>query len=262
MASQGGVIRLYDCSDHSTERWRLSSQRIGNGVFWAIVDVDFAGNKEWLAYSSWSPKIQVVNVKSEAKTEIEMDTGSTRRSCLFGIRFSPDSKKILAGSSAGDLFLMDLETQELVVDKPGAHGDDLNSVAFISDNPEVFATAGDDRICKIWDQRCQDECVGVFVGHKLGLTCVSSRVDGRFLLTNGKDHCMKLWDMRQMSPANTRALSPSLPEHDYRFFQFQRPSDIRSRRRLFDVDFLPPELRGKDLYILDAVRVGYSSTIF
>ena len=33
-----------------------------------------------------------------------------------------------------------------------------------------------------------DGCVGAFVGHTRGVTAVSSRGDGRHLLSNSKDH--------------------------------------------------------------------------
>lgn len=35
-------------------------------------------------------------------------------------------------------------------------------------------------------------------GHASGLTCVSSKGDGIYFITNGKDQCMKLWDVRTM----------------------------------------------------------------
>jgi WD40 repeat protein len=42
--------------------------------------------------------------------------------------------------------------------------------------------------------------VGALAGHMAGITCVSARGDGRQLLSNGKDHCAKLWDLRMLMP--------------------------------------------------------------
>ena len=39
---------------------------------------------------------------------------------------------------------------------------------------------------------------GVFLGHTEGLTYVDSKGDGRYVLSNGKDQTMKLWDLRKM----------------------------------------------------------------
>lgn len=39
---------------------------------------------------------------------------------------------------------------------------------------------------------------GAFVGHTEGLTYVDSKGDGRYVLSNGKDQSMKLWDLRKM----------------------------------------------------------------
>jgi WD repeat-containing protein 23 len=39
---------------------------------------------------------------------------------------------------------------------------------------------------------------GVFIGHTEGLTYVDSKGDGRYVLSNGKDQVMKLWDLRKM----------------------------------------------------------------
>lgn len=39
---------------------------------------------------------------------------------------------------------------------------------------------------------------GAFVGHTEGLTYVDSKGDGRYVLSNGKDQTMKLWDLRKM----------------------------------------------------------------
>lgn len=57
----------------------------------------------------------------------------------------------------------------------------------------------------MWDRRAlrsrrQDEqykACGVFVGHQHGITFVSSKNDGKFFISNGKDQMIKLWDARK-----------------------------------------------------------------
>jgi WD repeat-containing protein 23 len=67
------------------------------------------------------------------------------------------------------------------------------------------------KLCQVWDRRVlkrdgkKGSPVGVLVGHVEGLTHIDSRGDGRYLITNGKDQCIKLWDMRKMVDAKTHA---------------------------------------------------------
>ena len=66
---------------------------------------------------------------------------------------------------------------------------------------------------------------GVFMGHTEGLTYVDSKGDGRYVLSNGKEQQMKLWDLRKMM--STAKASQALPEvvdctthFDYRFVDY------------------------------------------
>lgn len=56
---------------------------------------------------------------------------------------------------------------------------------------------------KVWDKRAWSdgdvEPVGVFAGHRDGVTHVDSRQDERYLLSNSKDQTIKVWDLRKFS---------------------------------------------------------------
>lgn len=39
---------------------------------------------------------------------------------------------------------------------------------------------------------------GVLMGHTEGITYVSAKGDGRYVISNGKDQTLRLWDLRQM----------------------------------------------------------------
>lgn len=41
--------------------------------------------------------------------------------------------------------------------------------------------------------------VGVFAGHRDGITFIDSRQDDRYLLTNSKDQTIKVWDLRHFA---------------------------------------------------------------
>lgn len=64
---------------------------------------------------------------------------------------------------------------------------------------------------------------GAFVGHTEGLTYVDSKGDGRYVLSNGKDQTMKLWDLRKMmTTASFAKLDPMMytTGFDYRFTDY------------------------------------------
>ena len=64
---------------------------------------------------------------------------------------------------------------------------------------------------------------GVFMGHTEGLTYVDSKGDGRYVLSNGKDQTMKLWDLRRMMPTEQASkIDPSryTTSFDYRFMTY------------------------------------------
>lgn len=39
---------------------------------------------------------------------------------------------------------------------------------------------------------------GVLIGHTEGITYVSAKGDGRYVISNGKDQALRLWDLRMM----------------------------------------------------------------
>lgn len=64
---------------------------------------------------------------------------------------------------------------------------------------------GDDGLVKVWDRRVLNEAyprpVGVFAGHRNGVTFIDSKGDGRYLISNSKDQSIKLWDVRHFASA-------------------------------------------------------------
>ena len=55
---------------------------------------------------------------------------------------------------------------------------------------------------QVWDRRyvnAKGKPAGVLMGHLEGITFIDSRGDGRYLISNGKDQAIKLWDIRKMS---------------------------------------------------------------
>ncbi len=110
---------------------------------------------------------------------------------------------------------------------PG-HNDDVNAVCFADgSSPHILYSGSDDNLIKVWDRRSMrhNSEAGVFVGHTQGLTYVDSKGDGRYLLSNGKDQTMKLWDLRKMwSSEDAAGWDPTTFQtktgFDYRFMAY------------------------------------------
>ncbi|KAF2075437.1 hypothetical protein CYY_003266 [Polysphondylium violaceum] len=225
-ASQDKMIRFFH-----TDSWQEFKSIEARDINWSIIDTDYSPDQNWLVYSSWSPYIQLCKIKSDNDQDSEVplpkyndfDSLSSSSSlkkpkyqdihealfldpiadrfCIFGLKFSPNNKEILAGSSDGLIFIYDLIDRRNAIQIRG-HRDDINSVTFIDKGGNLFATGSDDSLIKIWDKRILDDSfnrpIGVLTGHINGITHVSSKDDGVYLLSNGKDQCAKLWDIRKM----------------------------------------------------------------
>lgn len=62
---------------------------------------------------------------------------------------------------------------------------------------------------------------GVLIGHTEGITYVSAKGDGRYVISNGKDQILRLWDLRMMrSNSDFEGVAKQhygIPRFDYRW---------------------------------------------
>jgi len=92
-------------------------------------------------------------------------------------------------------------------------------------SPHILYSGSDDTTLRVWDRRSMGDGreAGVFMGHTEGLTYVDSKGDGRYVLSNGKDQMMKLWDLRKMmTTAKFDRIDPNKYStgFDYRFMSY------------------------------------------
>lgn len=149
---------------------------------------------------------------------------------VWSIRFSGDGREIVAGASDHSVYVYDIESRKSILRIAG-HDDDVNAVCFgDAHSPHILYSGSDDTLIKVWDRRSMGDSreAGVFVGHTEGLTYVDSKGDGRYVLSNGKDQTMKLWDLRRMiSPEKASKINPSdfTTGFDYRFMQYSEAAN-------------------------------------
>ncbi|KAL8972209.1 MAG: hypothetical protein Q9183_000667 [Haloplaca sp. 2 TL-2023] len=236
--AQDFKVRMYDTSN--PYKWKYYKTAIYPYGQWTITDASLSPDNKYLAYSSIRSIVCLASTDPTLSSESPLfldfsatDQSNQRRqfgggSSHFGIwsiRFSGDGREVVAGTSDHSVYVYDIETKRSILRIPG-HTEDVNAVCF-GDNssPHILYSGSDDTLIKVWDRRSMGDSreAGVFMGHTEGLTYVDSKGDGRYVLSNGKDQTMKLWDLRKMMPTEKASrLDPARYStgFDYRFLQY------------------------------------------
>ncbi|EFQ29533.1 WD domain-containing protein [Colletotrichum graminicola] len=236
-------VRMYDTSN--PYNWRYYKTVNYPWGQWTLTDASLSPDNRWLAYTSIQSNVCLAptdpNDTGDPYTldlaERSVGTRHGRRSHSFGIwsvRFSGDGRELVAGTNTQSIVVYDIESRTVLHNVVG-HEDDVNAVCFADkSSPHILYSGSDDATIKVWDRRSMGDGrpAGAFVGHVEGLTYIDSKGDGRYILSNGKDQTMKLWDLRMvMSTAEFDEANPTrLTAHsnfDYRWGTFR------------DVDWFP-----------------------
>jgi WD repeat-containing protein 23 len=138
----------------------------------------------------------------------------------------------VAGGTQGQIAVYDIEARQTTL-RINAHEDDVNAVAFADDaNSNLLLSGSDDTFIKVWDRRSlsSERASGVLVGHTEGVTFLASKGDGRYVVSNGKDQTMRLFDLRKMVSdeqfTNLRLdqISFGIKHWDYRQATYAKPA--------------------------------------
>ncbi|KAF4573324.1 hypothetical protein EYR40_003596 [Pleurotus pulmonarius] len=238
VGSRGVPIPSADPGLQTTLRVKKSVQ--GHPGRWTITDANLSPDNERLIYASIAPTVYMTNIQDESSVQIPIpfsDPRPSRRNTYytddnFGIwscRFSADGNEVIAGGS-GLIFVYDLLANRRTV-KIHAHDDDVNSCCWAdAASGNVLVSASDDTYLKVWDRRSlgsSQKPSGVLVGHTEGITYVSAKGDGRYVISNGKDQSLRLWDLRKMrTSAEFDRIGKnkySAPHFDYRYPNYPKP---------------------------------------
>ncbi|KAI1212552.1 WD40 repeat-like protein [Annulohypoxylon truncatum] len=225
-------VRMYDTSNpYNWRHYKTVPFTFGS---WTLTDASLSPDNKWLAYTSIQDNVclaptdpndtgdpYMLNLSSTGGVGWHAEFG------IFSIRFSGDGRELVAGTNKKSIVVYDIESRTVLHSIEG-HDDDVNAVCFADkSSPHILYSGSDDTTIKVWDRRSMGDGreAGAFVGHIEGLTYIDSKNDGRYLISNGKDQSMKLWDLKMMyTTAQFEEKNPRrhtrFSEFDYRWGQF------------------------------------------
>ncbi|WCJ21453.1 DDB1- and CUL4-associated factor 11 [Euphorbia peplus] len=228
---QGSHIRIYNVD----RGWKVQKNILAKSLRWTVTDTSLSPDQRHLVYASMSPIVHIVDVGSAATDSLanitEIHDGLDFNSDdhlgaysfgIFSVKFSSDGRELVAGSNDDSIYVYDLETKKLSL-RILAHSSDVNTVSFADESGHLIYSGSDDNFCKVWDRRCftaRAKPAGVLIGHLEGITFLDSRGDGRYLISNGKDQTIKLWDIRKMSSNASCNVGYRNYEWDYRWMDY------------------------------------------
>ncbi|KAJ4507583.1 hypothetical protein HRR83_004163 [Exophiala dermatitidis] len=244
--TQNFKVRMYDTSNpYEWKYYKTVDYPFGQ---WTITDATLSPDNKFLAYSSIRHTVCLAPTDPTDHsdhtlldfTNFAPGSGMGRQNYgymgrhgfgIWSLRFSGDGREIVAGTSDHSVVVYDLERRQSTV-RLSNHDDDVNAVCFgDKSSPHILYSGSDDQTLRVWDRRSMADGrpAGIFVGHTEGLTYVDSKGDGRYVLSNGKDQMMKLWDLRKMISPNEFAridLQSYTTNFDYRFSPYDEDDYI------------------------------------
>ncbi|KAI1819958.1 WD40-repeat-containing domain protein [Xylaria intraflava] len=224
-------VRMYNTSNpYDWRHYKTVEFPFGS---WTLTDASLSPDNKWLAYTSIQSNVCLAPTDPNdtgdpytlSLSQHGRQTTAWRSSFgIWSIRFSGDGRELVAGTNANSIIVYDIESRRVLHHIEG-HENDVNAVCFADkSSPHILYSGSDDTTIKVWDRRSMGDGreAGAFMGHIEGLTYIDSKDDGRYLLSNGKDQSMKLWDLKMMyTSAQFRSKGP-LPysDFDYRLNTF------------------------------------------
>lgn len=200
-------VRMYDTSNpYNWRHYKTVAFPFGS---WTLTDASLSPDNKWLAYTSIQSNVCLAPTDPNDTGDpytlnlASAGPGGNGWHSAFGIwsiRFSGDGRELVAGTNADSIVVYDIESRRVLHQIRG-HENHVNAVCFADkQSPHILYSGSDDTTIKVWDRRSMGNGreAGAFVGHIEGLTYIDSKGDGRYILSNGKDQSMKLWDLRKM----------------------------------------------------------------
>lgn len=139
--------------------------------------MDICANEQYLIYSTMGPIVRLLDLetlcKKSERINFSHNQDSYYGSAIMSLKFSGDSREIVAATKQAEVLVYDLISNRLITRVSDAHNDEINSVCFANrQTSNIIFTGSDDCMIKIWDRRAFGNGLfaGAFVGHCEGIT--------------------------------------------------------------------------------------------
>jgi len=217
-ACQGGAIRVF----HTTEpSFRPRNVVFADDVGWAILDAELSHDNRRLAYSSWSPFVNIARLSEEdEEVELDEDGGSDganenrEREGWFSVSGDEEMTSSWSTQRRRRLQLQRQQRRQSLVQsrwrldfEPSDPHFCLFSIKWSADSSEIVGGSSD-RCLHIYNLE-QDRKVLRINGHHDDVNSVCFlNASSRVLLSASDDRLVKVWDRREMGDGDHSQYPP------------------------------------------------------
>ncbi|KAF8607791.1 WD repeat-containing protein 61 [Ceratobasidium sp. AG-I] len=198
-----GTVFLWDVESQNVVAKRETFNRDKNEESTWSVSIHPSGE----SYASTGSGGNVLICSTSPDTFGESIGKLTSGRAKFGmcVKHSPDGKQISLSSDSGQIFVFDMETQQLVVTY-ASHAMCVRSLAWSSDS-QLLLSASDDKRLLLHDLRVPPPitdaghprlgagAVAAFSGHSSWALCASLSADGKLAASGSSDKTVRIWDI-------------------------------------------------------------------
>jgi WD40 repeat protein/DNA-binding CsgD family transcriptional regulator len=147
---------------------------------------DFSGLTVWQAYLQNVDLHRVNFTHADLSKSVFAETLSS----ILAVCFSPVGDMMAIGEASGRVRLYNSEGELFICE---GHMGWVRSVSFSADG-EILASAGDDRIIRLWSAQT-GQCLKTLPGHAELVRSLGFSPSGRILASGSDDRTIKLWDV-------------------------------------------------------------------
>ena len=184
----GSEVVLYDVSGTKLEVVTRASAHPDS-----VQSITWSPDGKRLATGAFR-RVVIWNTESLSK-EREITEGLTDR--IAALRFLPDGNQlVIADGSAGELGTVRLADPGtgVITASWTAHGDTIFDLA-VSNDGKLLATAGGDKLVKLWDLETHRE-LAKLEGHVAQVLTLAFDANSTQLISGGADFQLKVWDVK------------------------------------------------------------------